>query len=259
MTTIKMTAQVGIAVALATGAVAEQVSLESFGVYVKTEQGYQPADVYSHYRMDFEYFAELPIIQASEPGLELLIYQPNLSPDYLEFETRPITTPGQSLKATPVISPLGETQYRVTFREEIPADRILLVGTGWGDNSLYAAALSNPLEGFLEGYKTDADVSPTTATWAIDKMLTAYPNNTELTELLAFWTAAEIQTKATEQYEFTQEAWSDYENSETAESKLKALENVKTRIEYYLEEYPKGSETAELNELLKTVTQKLAL
>jgi len=257
MTIIKTTVQVGLALTIASAVFAEEVELESFGVYVKTDQGYLEADVYSHYRMDFEYYGELSVLTPSSGGLELVIYQPDISPEYLEFETRPLNSPGQRLKATPKISPLSDDQYRITFKEDIPTDRILMVGTGWGENSVYAAALSSPLAGFIAGYKVGSDVTATNATWSMGKILVAYPDNAELIALSEHWAKKEIEAKATGQYDWVMKAWDEYEKADTTESKVKALENVKGRIEYYFEEYPEGLETAELRNLLETVKAKL--
>jgi hypothetical protein len=263
MKILKIAAQVALAPVLAlsmgSAVFAEEVALESFGVYVKTDQGYLPADVYTHYRMDFEYFGELPVLTPSSNGLEVVVYQPDLSPDYLSFETRPLDSPGLRISATPKISPLSDNQYRITFKEDIPSDRILMVGTGWGENSVYAVSLSSPLAGFIEGYKEGSDITATNATWSLDKILVAYPGNKRLIELQAHWTKKEVEAKATEQYDWVMTAWADYEKAKTSESKVDALENVKGRIEYYFKEFPTGMETGELEDLLTTVEGKLRL
>ncbi|MFQ3232113.1 hypothetical protein [Reinekea sp.] len=258
MTALKRILQISLTFTMMVSIVtAEEIKLENYGVYVKTDQGYIAADVYNHYRMDFEYYGELTVLTPSSDGLELIVYQPDILPNYINIETRPLASPGQTFRVSPQISPLSDDQTKITFKEAIPADRILLIDTGWGNNSLHAVALSSPLAGFIAGYKVGSDITATNATWSIEKVLTAYPGNPELLALLAHWTQKEIETKAREQYDWVIQAWDDYEKAETTETKLLELENVKGRIEYYFEEYPGGLDTAELKTLLRTVTDKL--
>lgn len=257
MTFIKITLQISLALIIASTVFAEEVKLESFGVYIKTDQGYIATDVYSHYRMDFEYYGELAVLTPSSTGLELLVYQPDILPTELAFDSRPLNSPGQSIRVTPLISPISDDQLKVTFQEDIPSDRILMIDTQLGNNSIYAVALSSPLAGFMAGYKMDADITPTNATWSLNKIRVAYPNNADLLQLLKYWTEKEIESQATQQYDWVIKAWHDYEKAQTAEHKLIELEKVKGRIEYYLAEYQDGLETAELEALLKNVTDKL--
>ncbi len=177
------------------------VELDNYGVYIKGKFGYERIKLSKRVDVTYEYIHEIPIINPSNRGLELIVCLKDLNVDGLVFETRLIESPEMQISITPIIKKIHNDQYQVKFKEEIPQESILLIYYGYF--VLYKAAFVDPIPVILKHYKQNAEnISSITAIWAIEKLLKAYPKNKDLKNLMKYWQDKQIEAKFIQQYEF---------------------------------------------------------
>ncbi|MFT6101933.1 MAG: hypothetical protein ACJATV_000754 [Granulosicoccus sp.] len=237
---------------------AEPIKLDGYGIYVKSESGYERAKTYKHLRVDFEYLSELPVIKRAPGGLDMIVYRPEINIDAMAFDMRPIINPGARTSLTPIYKKLSEEQYSVKFEEDVPHSSIVIASVSWGNNALYSAVFSQPLASIISYYGgNDVVEAATTAVWSIEKSLKSYPKNNDLVALQKKWEGKVVEQKAEEQYEFIKEAWDKYEQASSTDTKLANLKQVKARAKFYFENFPDGKKTAQVKKMHKRATKKL--
>lgn len=236
--------------------------IEQYGVYIKGKSGYEPAQVIPQlYSLNHDFSSrllQLPVVERADQSLEMVIYQPDVHPDFFMVEARSMATPAARSPITPKIQPVSPNLYRLSF-DEVAADQIVLINLGCCQRAIYAAALTAPKPALLRLFAKDQDLNPVTAEHILSRIVRGAPNDKELSALHQSWQVKVEQKKATEQYAFIQTVWGRYEKGETPSERFKALEQVKQLCETYLADYAQGLERAEVQRLLKTADGKLKI
>ncbi len=234
--------------------------IDSYGIYVAAKDGYVKVEPYPHdYRfVDFRYLNEVPFVIRDNDELTLVVYAKDFTPSSIEIERRPIDIQVELQNIRFDVKPLEKVDmYEVTLDSPLN-DGAMLQIQSWTHFNNFGVIMLGDTQEQLVSYFSQKELSNATAvSQYLDDALIAFPENTKLQELSAFWKRAATIEKDKEDYAYVEEKWQQYETAEKLPLKKRYLEAVITEISGYLNSHPSGSKADEAKHRKAEAEKKL--
>lgn len=235
--------------------------IESYGVYVKSKDGYMRPQQISEWRqLNFDPTARMfdfPIIHRGNQKLELVIYYPSFHPGPFQLEARPIESPGKRKPLKTRITPEQGDRYVVETKSEVPDDHLVMINLSCCVEGVYGLALQDPKSVIMDTYAKGSDANPVTVEQHLSTIVEALPDDDDIAKLHEYWQKRVAQEEATEHFQFIKNVWEKYESAESADKRIEHLKHIKSITKDYLEGHPQGRERDQVKEMLEKAKSKL--
>ena len=220
---------------------------DAFGVYAQGKDGYISAQgLESFYNFAFDASARLmtlPSLERDDETLNLLIHHPDFHPSGLAIDIRPVDRAAAQGSAEFTVSPLGDDRYEVTLNSPASDGQVVLIALGCCYADIHAIMLGDAFEAVNAAFAQGTDHNPASAEQAVGRISRAVPDNAELAVLHEYWQTRLAQRDASRQFEFVETVWGRYENAESSDERIDALQHVKSVTQSFLEQNPLALES----------------
>jgi hypothetical protein len=222
--------------------------IDSYGIYVAGKSGYVKVEPYSHdFRfVDFRHLNEVPFVIRDNDKLTLIVYEKDFTPSSIGIERRPIDIHINLQSIRFSVKPLDKTDmYEVTLDSPLN-DGAMLQVQSWTHFNNFGVIMLGDTQEQLVKYFSQKELSNAIAiSQYLDDVLVAFPDNTKLQELSAFWKSAATKEKDKNDYAYVEEKWQQYETAEKLSLKQRYLKAVIAEINGYLNAHPDGAKAVE--------------
>jgi hypothetical protein len=213
------------------------------GIYLSTNSGYVKIEPYKHdYRfVDFNFLNELPYAVRAEQRLAVVIYEKDFNPDSIELELRPLDVKVKLQKLKFTVHPMKNPDMHELVVDQPISDGAMLQVRSWSYFENFGAIMLGETEQQLVNFFSQKEMhNASTVVQYLSDARVAFPDNTNLQDLAAYWKeAAEIEIDNRD-YTYVQEKWQNYEEATKISLKDRYLNALIVEINGYLSTHPKG-------------------
>jgi len=243
------------------GAVAAKptTQIESYGIYVAADEGYVKVAPYArdYSFVGFNFLNDLPSVIRGDESLRLVVYEKDFEPTAIELALRPIKTVVDIRKLQFSVKPLGRPDMYELSVDMAVKDGAVLQIRSWSFENFGAIVLGDTQAELVKYFsQKDLPDAPVVAQY-LDDALVAFPENSELRTLSAYWKQAARDEKDRQAYAYVEEKWLQYEQAEKLALKQRYLEALIVEINGYLSEHPDGYKATEATERKAAAEAKL--
>ncbi|MES9943236.1 MAG: hypothetical protein ABW104_07660 [Candidatus Thiodiazotropha sp. 6PLUC2] len=235
-------------------------SIDSYGIYVVTSNGYVKVESYSHDYdfVDFNYANEIPFAARGDDALKLVVYAKKFDPNSVELELRHLDVVVKREKIGFSVKPLDKTDMYELHADAPISDGAMLHVRSWLHFDRMGVVMLGDTEAELVKFFSQKEMENATAvTQYLDDARVAFPDNDELKVLSKYWKSAAKAEKDIQAYTYVEEKWQQYENAEKLSLKARYLNAVMGEINGYLNQYPDGVKAEEAEQRRLIAEEKL--
>lgn len=240
----------GSAFAITPKPIAEK-DIDTFGVYVKSAEGYVALHSYEHMGSypEYKYYNDIPVVNRGNDELELLIYQEDFDIQEIVFELRNVDMTRSSKRINFSVSPLvQENKYRLKTIKPVADGSLLQVfQCCWFQREFAVIALGDPVKEMLQALEKTKEPAYAVLP-AIKELLQAFPKHPGFTTSLSLWEDKFKQEKDQRDYKHVQKSWDKFNQYKKISTKARFLRDVIREANNYLHDHPEGLHAAEAQE-----------
>ena len=250
------------AVAMSANVYVSQSDISSYGIYLKGEQGYVKVTSFSSPTrvIDQKDYYKLPYAVRTNEEIELLIFLKDFKAKDFGFEFRPMSIVASNEEVQFEFSPIPgkEDMYKATYAQPVASSTLLLVyNFGLFQHAVGVIALGD-IESELVRVFSDMRQPAYAALPELEGVVSKFPNNAKLNELLGQWRKVAKKEKDDADYQYVQKAWEEYKGTQKITLQERYLNKVLREINGYLNTHPNGEHAIEAKERKVAAEKRLA-
>lgn len=236
-------------------------TIEAYGVYVVAEKGFVKVGPYNHIDnfVDFKYLNEIEYVKRADKTLKVIVYEKNFSKNSVVFELRPVNTVVDIREVVFDVKPLTKPDmYELTMEKPIEDGVMLHVRSGYFFKENFGAIMLGETQAQLVKYFSQKQLPEAIyVKQYLDDALVAFPGNSELKKLAAYWDKEAMMAKDKKGYSYVEEKWQQYQQTEKIALKARYLRDLIGEINGYLNDHPDGYKADEAKQRRSHAEEKL--